>query len=312
MRISLLEPLNVPEEQIDLFAEKIRERGHQFTYYPDRTMDAAELKRRTAGQDVVMIANTPYPDEVILSADCLRLIAVAFTGIDHVGLKACETRGIRVMNCAGYSTQTVAELVIGLTLAAYRKLFEADASVRSGGTNAGLKGLEIAGKQVGIIGCGRIGTRCAELFQAFGADVCVFSRSEKPLLAQKGIRGVSLETLLSQSDIVSLHMPLTDETRGFLNAERIGLMKQGAVLINCARGPIVDSGALADALNEGRLAAAGIDVFDTEPPISRDNPLLHARNVLLTPHIGFLTAESMQRRAVMTFENVLSWLDTVS
>ena len=171
---------------------------------------------------------------------------------------------------------------------------------------------EIAGKKVGIIGCGRIGIRTAELFQVFGAQVSGYSRTVKPELSEKGIRQVPLETLLAESDIVSLHIPLTPETRGFLDRSRIGMMKKGAVLINCARGPVADAQALADALNEGNLAGAGVDVFDTEPPIPADHPLLHAKNAVLTPHLGFLTEESMQRRAVMVFDNVLAWLDTIS
>lgn len=312
MKISLLEPIGVPAEKIQSLSRTLIDQGHEFIYYDTKTTDVEELKRRSIGQDVVMIANNPYPDEVVLAADALKMIAVAFTGLDHVGLNACREKGVEVRNCAGYSNETVAELVIGLTLELMRKIRLSDETVRSGGTNAGLAGCEIAGKKVGIVGCGKIGTRTAELFQAFGADVCAYDPAPSPALAEKGIRLEALDALLAQSDIVSIHMPLTPSTRGFMDAEKIGCMKETALLINCARGPIVDNEALAKALNEGKIAGAGIDVFDMEPPIPEDYCLLHAKNTLLTPHIAFLSKESMVRRAEIEFDNVVSYVNGVA
>ncbi len=308
MKISLLEPLLVSEEKIRCLAEPLTDQGHEFTYYNTKTTDIEELKKRSKGQDVVIIANNIYPDEVIRDADKLKLISVAFTGIDHVGVDACREKGIEVRNSAGYSNETVAELVIGLTLGIMRNIVAADTAVRSGKTNTGLIGTEIAGKKVGIIGCGKIGFCTAKLFQAFGAEVIAYQRSEHPDAKKQGIRFTDLNTLLQESDIVSIHMPLTASTRGFFDAEKINAMKQGAILINCARGPIVDNVALADALNRGHLSAAGIDVFDMEPPIPEDYCLLQAQNVLLAPHIAFLSRESMVRRAETVFENVYAYV----
>ena len=309
MKISLLEPLGVSEELIRELSAPILERGHEFTYYPSKTTDPEELKRRSAGCEVVMIANNPYPGDVVRSADQLKLLNVAFTGIDHVGLDACKEKGVAVCNAANYSNETVAELVIGMTIHLLRKITEAERAVRSGGTSAGLAGREIAGRTVGIIGTGRIGMITARLFQAFGAKVIAYSRTVKPEAEALGIEYKSLEEVMRESDIVSLHTPNNASTRGMISRELIDLMKPTAIFINCARGPIIDDQALADALNEGRIAGAGVDVFNVEPPLKDDQPLLHAKNCLVTPHVAFLSEEAMIRRAHIAFQNTLAYLD---
>lgn len=309
MNIALLEPIGISKEEIDALAAPIKKAGHTFTYYDTKTTDPEELSRRSAGQDVVMIANNPYPDAVIKSADKLKMIAVAFTGIDHVGTAACKEKGITVLNCAGYSNISVAEEAIGLTIGLYRKFKAGDTAVHDGKTSAGLTGLEIAGKTVGIVGCGQIGMQTAKLYKAFGARVLAYARHIHADWKDAGIEAANLDTLLEESDIISVHLPNNAHTKGFIGEEEIAKMKDTAILINCARGPVVDTTALADALNTGKLAGAGIDVFDTEPPIPADNPLLSAPNTLLMPHVGFLTHESMQRRAAIEFDNVISWLN---
>lgn len=308
MNISLLEPIGVPEEMIEDLAAGLKKEGHIFTYYDTKTTKVEELKRRSAGQDIVMIANNPYPDEVVRACDSLKAIAVAFTGIDHVGLSACREKKIDVLNCAGYSNQSVAELSVGLAVAVMRKILKGDFAVKNGGTSAGLVGTEICGKTVGIIGCGQIGFKTAKLFKAFGADVLVYSRHEKEEWKEAGICFADIDTLLKESDIVSLHLPLNETTKGFFDRCMFEKMKENAVFINCARGPIVDNAALAEALNEGKIAGAAIDVFDMEPPVPADYPLCHAKNVLLTPHVAFATQEAMVRRAKIEFDNVYAYL----
>ena len=308
MKISLLEPIGVSRETIDALAAPVREMGHTFTYYDTKTTDAEELKRRSEGCEVVMIANNPYPDEVVCAAESLKMLDVAFTGIDHVGLAACRERGVTVCNAANYSNQTVAELAIGLTIGLLRHMLPADRAVREGKTSAGLMGREIAGRTVGIVGTGRIGMITAKLFQAFGAKVIAYSRTHRPEAEGLGIRYVELDELMRESDIVSLHVPNNANTCGMIGRAQIDAMKPTALLINCARGPIVDAAALADALNEGRIAGTGIDVFDCEPPIPADNPLVNAKNALLTPHVAFLSEESMQRRAEIVFQNLIAYL----
>lgn len=309
MKISLLEPLGVSEQWIRELSAPILARGHEFIYYPSKTTDPEELKKRSAGCEVVMIANNPYPDDVVRCADQLKLLNVAFTGIDHVGLAACREKGVLVCNAANYSNETVAELVIGMTIHLLRKLSEAERAARTGGTGAGLTGREIAGRTVGVIGTGRIGMITARLFLAFGAKVIAYSRTVKPEAEALGIQYRSLEDVMRESDILSLHIPNNASTRGMIGRELIALMKPTAIFINCARGPIVDDQALADALNEGRIAGAGIDVFSTEPPLRDDQPLLHAKNCLVTPHVAFLSEEAMIRRARIAFQNTLAYLD---
>ena len=308
MKVVLLEPLGIPDSMIRELAAPIEQAGHGFVHYDTKTTDAGELAARSAGADVVMIANNPYPAEVVRGADALKMIAVAFTGIDHVGLDACRERGIAVCNCAGYSDVSVAELTVGLTIDVLRHVVPADAAVRAGGTSVGLVGREIAGKTVGIIGTGHIGCAAGRLFGAFGAHVLGYARHESAAARAAGIEQVPLERLLTESDIVSLHLPLNDSTRGWFGADKIAAMKDGAVLINCARGAIVDNDELASALDSGKLAGAGVDVYDMEPPLPEGYKLLGAKNCVLTPHVAYLTEEAMARRAKIEFDNVTSWL----
>lgn len=308
MNISLLEPIGISQEMIDDLSKELKDAGHSFTYYDTKTTDVEELKRRSTGQDIVMIANTPYPDEVVRACDSLKMIAVAFTGIDHVGLEACREKDIMICNCAGYSNTSVSELVLGMTIGVMRKIITCDQAVRQGKTSMGLAGTEIEGKTVGIIGCGQIGFKTAKLFQAFGAKVLAYARHERAEVKEAGIQYVDLDTLMAESDIISLHTPANAETKGMISAEKIAMMKPSAIFVNCARGPIVDNCALAQALNDDKIAGAAIDVFDMEPPIPEDYPLLHAKNTLLTPHVAFLTKESMVRRAKTEFSNVYAYL----
>ena len=308
MKVALLEPLGVPESMIRELAAPIEEAGHEFAYFDTKTGDPAELARRSEGADVVMIANNPYPAEVVRGAAALKMVAVAFTGIDHVGLDACRERGVTVCNCAGYSDVSVAELTLGLTIDVLRHVVPADAAVRAGGTSAGLVGREICGKTVGIVGTGHIGCQAARLFKAFGARVLGYARHQSEAAAEAGAEYTPLDELLAQSDIVSLHVPLNDSTRGWFDADKIAKMKDGAVFVNCARGAIVDNDALADALNAGKLSGAGIDVFDMEPPLPEGYKLASAKNCVLTPHVAFLTEEAMVRRAKIEFDNVRAWL----
>lgn len=308
MKISLLEPLGVPADVVREFGAELEAAGHEFVYYDQKTTDPAELIARSKDSDIVMIANNPYPEEAVNAAENLKMLDVAFTGIDHVATDACKDKGIMVCNAAGYSNQTVAELCIGMAIDAYRKVVEADQRVRTGGTSAGLGGREICGRTVGIIGLGQIGLMTAKLFLAFGAKVIAYNRSKNPEAEALGIQYKSLEEVLSESDIVSLHLPNNKETRGFLSKERIALMRPDAVFINCARGPIVDNAALADALNNDELGFACIDVYDMEPPIPADYPLLHAKNTLLTPHEAFISEEAMLRRFAIVTENIRQYL----
>ena len=309
MKISLIEPLNIRQEVLDELSAKLKQDGHTFVSYDTLSKDENEQAERVKDSDIVMIANHPFRASVIAQAEKLQMLDVAFTGIDHVDTDACKERNITVCNAAGYSTQTVAELILGMAVCALRNIAKANDVVRRGGTSAGIGGREICGKTVGIIGLGAIGTAAAKLFLAFGAKVIAYNRSEKEEAKALGIEYKSLDDVLRESDIISLNLPNNKETKGIISAEKIALMKKSAVFINCARGPIVDNKALADALNNDELAFACLDVYDMEPPLPEDYPILHAKNTLLTPHQAFISEEAMERRAKIVFDNVYAYLE---
>lgn len=309
MMIKLLEPLNVSTSLIDELAAPLKEAGHDFVYYDEKTTDTDELAKRSANADIVMIANNPYPKGAFENAENLKLINVAFTGVGHVDQAAAKEQGIQIANAAGYSNTAVAELVIGLTIDILRKISSGNELIRQGSAVVSYQGNEIKDKTVGIVGTGRIGIATAKLFKAFGANLIGFNRSEKEKAKEIGLEYVSLDELMKQSDIISVHLPSNDETKNTLSKEKLALMKESAILINAARGPIIDNDALAELLNEDKIAGAGIDVFDMEPPIPADYPLLNAQNAVLTPHVGFLTDEAMEIRAQVVFDNVLKFLE---
>lgn len=298
MKVKLIEPLNVSKKLIEELSKPIKDMGHEFVYYDEKTTETDELIERSKDADIVMIANNPYPAEVVSEMDDLKLINVAFTGVDHVAVDEAKKKDIKIANAAGYSDTSVSELVIGLTLELYRQM----------GISHPGKGMEIKDKTVGIIGTGKIGIRTAKLFHAFGANLIAYNRTEKDEAKEMGISYVELDELLAKSDIISIHLPLNNNTRDFLNKEKLEKINKDAILINCARGPIIDNKALADLLNDGKISGAGIDVFDMEPPLPKDYPLLYAKNAILTPHIAFLTEESMIRRAKIAFDNTISFL----
>ena len=305
MRIAVMEPLGVEQEKCMQSAREAVGNDVEIVCYDTRTTDVEELGRRGRDADIIAIGNLPFPREVLEKCENVKMLAVAFTGLDHVDLKYCEERGIKVQNCAGYATTAVAELTFGLLLDLCRNIGKCDTAARNGGTKAGLIGFELEGRTMGIVGTGAIGARVAKLAAAFGMDVIAYSRTPGKVA---GVRYVSLEELLAQADVVSLHVPLTDETRGMIGAEELALMKKTAVLVNTARGPVVDTKALADALNSGRIAGAAIDVFDAEPPLDADEPLINAKNTVVTPHVAFATDESMIKRAEIEFRNIAEFI----
>ncbi|MBR2552519.1 MAG: hydroxyacid dehydrogenase [Erysipelotrichaceae bacterium] len=307
MKIVLLEPLGISPERLAELKKPFEEEGHCFADYA-RSTDPEVLKQETADADAVILANMPFKGEVIEACNNLKYIDIAFTGVDHVDLKAAAAKNIAVSNASGYSTEAVAELSVGLTLNLLRFVKETEARCRNEGDKSGYMGSEIKGKTVGIIGLGNIGGRSAELFHAFGAEVLAYSRTFHADAAEY-VKQVSLDELLANSDIVVLHCPINDQSRGLINKENIAKMKDGAILINAARGPVVVDQDLYDALESGKLAGAGLDVFDKEPPLPADHLLLKAKNTIVVPHIGFFTKEAMAIRADIVFDNLRSWLD---
>lgn len=306
MKISLIDPLEVDRQIIENHKEKIESLGHEFEYFEESARSDEEKIERLKDTDIAIITNKPLTSQVINNTK-LDLIDVAFTGVDHVDLDACKEKGIKVLNASGYSDDSVAELVIGLTISVLRKFNENRGNIFNGENNY-LLGELIKGKTFGVIGTGNIGSKLIDLLSVFGCKIIAYSRTEKEEIKAKGVEYVNLDTLLKESDIVSLHIPNNKETKGFLGSEELDLMKEGAVLINCARGAVVDNDYLAKLLNEDKLRA-GIDVFDMEPPLPEDYPLRNAKNVILTNHVAFYTKEAMEIRADIVFDNLYQYLE---
>ena len=301
-----MESLGIPAGELDALKAPFEREGHVFREYP-KTGDIPTLIDEARGADVMILANMPMPAEVLDACPRLKFVDIAFTGVDHVAMDALRARGIAASNASGYSNEAVAELGVALALGLLRNIPKVEARCREGGTKDGLVGCELRGKTVGIVGLGKIGRCAAELYHAFGCEILASSRSTHPDCPEY-VTEVTLPELLGRSDIVVLHCPLNDSTRGLIDREALALMKPTAMLINLARGPVVVSQDLADALNSGVIAGAGIDVFDIEPPLPADEPLLHAKNTILTPHVAFATRESMSLRAGIVFDNLRAWM----
>ena len=306
MKIVVMEPLAVEEKKFMEIARAAVGNDHEIVCYGDRTTDVEELGRRGRDADIIAIGNLPFPREVLEKCEKLKLLAVAFTGLDHVDLKYCQERGIKVQNCAGYATAAVAELTFGLLIGLCRNIAACDAATRREGTKDGLVGFELEGKTIGVVGTGAIGSRVIEIAKAFGMEVIAYNRTPGKV---SGVKYADLDDVLKQADIVTLHVPLTEETRGLIGERELSMMKPTAVLVNTARGPVVETQALADALRKGVIAGAAIDVFDSEPPVSSEDPLIGAPHTLLTPHVAFATKESMIKRAIIEFDNIAAFID---
>lgn len=306
-KIVIMESLGISAEELAARKAPFEAQGHVFVDYP-KTTDPAKLIEEAKDADAMILANMPMPADVLRKCDKLKFIDVAFTGVDHVGLDAAKEKNIAVSNASGYSNEAVSELVIGTTLSLARNLRSVEDRCREGKDKTGLVGWEIKGKTVGIIGLGKIGTRTAELFHAFGATVLAQSRTHHDGIAEY-IEQVTQEELLCRSDIVVLHCPLNDSTRGMINAEKLAMMKPTALLVNVARGPVVVEKDLASALENGVIAGAAIDVFNKEPPLDTASPILHAPNCLVTPHVAFATQQSMSLRAEIVFDNLAKWME---
>ena len=306
-KIVIMESLGISAEELAARKAPFEAQGHVFVDYP-KTTDPAKLIEEAKDADAMILANMPMPADVLRKCDKLKFIDVAFTGVDHVGLDAAKEKNIAVSNASGYSNEAVSELVIGTTLSLARNLRSVEDRCREGKDKTGLVGWEIKGKTVGIIGLGKIGTRTAELFHAFGATVLAQSRTHHDSIAEY-IEQVTQEELLRRSDIVVLHCPLNDSTRGMINAEKLAMMKSTALLVNVARGPVVVEKDLAVALENGVIAGAAIDVFDKEPPLDTASPILHVPNCLVTPHVAFATQQSMSLRAEIVFDNLAKWME---
>lgn len=306
-KIVLVEPAMISEENL-LEAKRIfLKEGFELINYPTLPKSQEELASRICEAEIMITSNYPVRKEALEKAPNLKMISVAFTGFDHIDIEFCTQRKIIVSNAAGFSDTAVAELTISMILERLRKLSEMQVSVRSGSDKQGFLGSELSGKRVGVVGTGRIGRRVINLLLAFGAEVIAYSRTPHLDIERLGVRYTPLEELIQTSDIITLHVPLNSSTQHLIGEKQLKEMKPGALLINTARGGVVDSKALVKALNEGLITAA-IDVFDSEPPLDKDHQILLTRNSLLLPHIAYATKEAIERRSRLAFENVSAFI----
>lgn len=282
--------------------------------YPYSTSE--EARERTRDADVIILNKTEINEQSIGEADKLKLVCVTATGTNNLDKAYLAERGIEWRNVAGYSTESVAQHTFALLFYLMEKLRYYDDYVKNENyvndsmfTHFDHRFNELSGKTWGIIGLGNIGRRVADIAKCFGCRVIYFSTSGKN--NQKGYNRVSFDKLLEQSDIVSVHAPLTDDTLGLINREAFARMKPSAVFLNLGRGPIVDEAALTEALNTGMIAAAGLDVLSQEP-MSEDNPLRSIKDserLIITPHIAWASVEARTRLMEIILEQIKEFLN---
>lgn len=293
----------IPDEGLALLRE------HEMDIYEgDAPPTKEEIIEGVKGRDVLICLLTdPIDAEVMDASPRLKIIANYAVGIDNIDVEAATARGIAVTNTPGVLTETVADLTWALLMSAARRIVESDAFMRAGKFKGWapllMLGSDVYGKTLGIIGAGRIGRAVAARARGFDMKVLYHSRKRNEEMERFcNARFVDLQTLLQESDYVSLHVPLTDHTYHLIGEREINMMKPSAYLINTARGKCIDEGALVRALQEGRIRGAALDVFEHEPAVTPE--LLKLHNVVLAPHIGSASYETRSRMAVMVAENV--------
>ena len=287
--------------------------AHDVLYDPKLVDDAPRLKAEAATADCIIVRNrTQVRGDLLAALARCKVVGRLGVGLDNIDVPACNGRGMQVIPATGANALSVAEYVVGTALVLLRGAYQSTAAVTAGQwpRNALSNGREASGKTLGLIGFGSIGQLTARLARGLGLQVVAYDAlmdQDHPAFADNGVRCAGLDEVITMSDVVSLHVPLVDSTRGLFNAERIASMKRGAVLINTARGGIVDEVALAAALKSGHLGGAAIDVFEVEPlPASahfQDCP-----NLLLTPHIAGVTFEANERVSFLIADKVLEAL----
>ncbi|MBQ2303986.1 MAG: hydroxyacid dehydrogenase, partial [Bacteroidales bacterium] len=303
-----VEPIGISRQRAEELVERYTAKGCDFVVYPDRKEDEQTLVERMKDADVVIVSNIRLSREVLEQCPKLKFLNVAFTGLDHIDQDYCREKGIVIRNASGYATQAVAELAVGLMLDVYRKITPFDASTRNLQGRNNILGRELHGKTVGLVGTGAIGLRTAAILKAFGCRLLAYSRTERQEALDMGIEYTTLEDLMQRSDIISLHTPLTAQTKGLISREMLELCKPSAIIINTARGAVIDNEVLAEMLNKDCIAGAGIDVYEYEPPLQSNHPLLSAKNVVLLPHVAFATEESFSIRVDIILRNLDEYL----
>jgi len=305
MKIVVLDHVYLEEKHV----KRLRSLG-DLKVFEDPPGTSEELKERLREAEVVIVGWSNLTRSVMDSAERLRMISIWATSCHYADLEAARERGIVVTHVPGYATEAVAEYTFALMLAAVRRLILADKHVREGKFDwRPFAGSELAGKTLGVVGTGAIGFRVAEIGRALRMHVLGFDKYPNLKKAEEvGMSYADLETLLVESDVVTLHVTLTSETEKLLGKKEIAAMKDGAVVINTSQGRVIDQEALVDALRSGKLSYAGLDVFEDEPP-DKNNPLFKLGNAVVSPHIAFNTVEAEARCTDICIDNVAKFLE---
>ena len=304
MHLVLLEPIGYTKEKLKQIKDDFEVLNHVFEYYNTKPAGDDEIVKRASKCDILILSNLPINETIINACPNLKMISVAFAGVDHIPMNLCREKGIIVSNAAGYSNHAVAELTIGAAISLLRKMVWSDNQTRKGLDRQGVLGSELYGKTFGIIGLGQIGQEVAHIANAFGCKVLAYNRISKNV---SNGEFSTLEYLLKTSDIISVHVPLTTETKNLIGTKELDLLKVSAIIINTARGPVVDYNALSDALKANKIAGAAIDVYEKEPPLDKNHILFDAPNAILLPHIGYATKEAIELRGNIVIENIKKW-----
>ena len=274
-----------------------------------------EIAPRIGDAEIVLLNKCRMDEAVLQQCPNLKWVGIIATGTDNIDLEACRRHGVAVANVPGYSTYSVAQMTFSLLLAICQCAERYNQSMKAGYWQLGIPAqygllpqVELQGKTFGIYGYGSIGRQTARIARAFGMQVLVCTRTVRPEYAADGVEFVDFDTLLARSDVLSLHCPATPATRGLISAEALAKAKPGMILLNTARGALVDEAAVAAALQSGQLAFYGADAFCTEP-LPEESPLRGLPNALLTPHIAWTTREALQRLMDITARNLSTWLD---
>ena len=274
-----------------------------------------EVVPRIGDAEIVFLNKCRIDEAVLAQCPKLRWVGIIATGTDNLDLKACRRHGVAVANVPGYSTYSVAQMTFSLLLAICQCAERYNRAMKAGHWQLDIPAeygllpqMELYGKTYGVYGYGNIGRQSARIARAFGMEVLVCTRTVRPEYAADGVEFVDFDTLLTRSDVLSLHCPATPATRGLINAATLAKAKPGMILLNTARGALVDEDAVADALQSGQLAYYGADAFGTEP-LPQDSRLRSLPNAILTPHIAWTTKEALQRLMDITTRNLRTWLE---
>jgi D-3-phosphoglycerate dehydrogenase len=303
--MSMNQSVLICDQVAPILNEILQKNGLKITYEPEITPD--QIKEKISNFDIVVVrSRTKITKEMIDNATQCKIIARVGVGLDNIDVEAAKARNIRVINAVEGAMNAVAELVLGLMLSLAREIPRADREIRNGKwLKKELMGIELSGKYLGIVGLGNIGKRLGKLARGLNMNIIGFDVMPIPddFARDVGLIKADIDTLLSSADFISFHVPLTDTTHHLVNAKRISTMKKTAYIINTSRGEIIDEDALYDALKEGKIAGAALDVFEKEPAVG--NKLTTLPNVICTPHVGAQTKEAQTLAANVIGEKII-------